>query len=152
MTKKKQLLAENIPVGLQTPTFGYEILREVVIPELLGKEAASILYWVGKNIARHYPLATTDAIIDFFEKAGWGKLATLEQKKKNEAAFELTGDLITYRAKNKIEFSYQMEAGFLAQQFQQQLKCIAESHEEQKHRGEKIIITVQWDPKDEIDG
>lgn len=151
MKKNTPITPDHFPLELQVPAFGYELLRNVVLPDILGKETESILYWVGKSIARKYPLQTNDDIIHFFERASWGTLSLVEQKKKNELVFELTGDLIISRFKYKQDYSYQLEAGFLAEQFQQQLHFVTEAYEQQKPRARSIQFTVQWDPKDSIE-
>ena len=69
--------------------FGYELLREVLLPEILGKDTPEILYWAGKRIARIYPVNTLEEIIEFFNRAAWGDL-TLKSENKNEMEFELT--------------------------------------------------------------
>src|SRR5699024_10736843 len=112
--------------------FAYELLRGDVLFNLLGKEASSILYWEGKNIARRYPLETMDEIIQFFEFAGWGQLV-VSHEKKQEIEFQLTGDLITYRYNRKSESTYLLETGFLAQQIQQQKKYITKDYKQKKN-------------------
>ncbi|MFC5774601.1 YslB family protein [Ectobacillus antri] len=136
----------KIPVN----AFAYELIREELLPDLMGKEASRILYWAGKNLARKYPVETVEDILAFFEKAGWGTLTIVEQKRR-EMQLELTGPLVTERYRNKRETTYQMEAGFIAQQLQQQRKVITEAYEEQKKRSNKVLFIVQWDAKDTIE-
>ncbi|MDF2791483.1 MAG: hypothetical protein K0S80_4585, partial [Neobacillus sp.] len=54
--------------------FGYELIREFILPDILGKDTPEILYWAGKRLARNHPLNSLDEIIDFFSKASWGQL------------------------------------------------------------------------------
>ncbi|WP_088042928.1 YslB family protein [Bacillus sp. EAC] len=129
--------------------FGYEILRNDLLADLLGKDQHDILYWAGKMIARKYPLATFEEIIEFFEIAGWGTL-TVDEEKKQEVFFSLTSELITHRNQQKKNVSYQLESGFLAMQIQQQIDVIAETYEEQSKRGDKVKFHVKWDLKDPI--
>lgn len=130
--------------------FAYELLRGEVLANILGDEIGPILYWEGKNLARRYPLNTTDEIVQFFYGAGWGMLEIIKNKDL-EIEFELTSDLITYRNHEKMDATYQLEAGFLAQQFEQQKQCITECYEQNKKRSNKIIFTVKSDGKDIID-
>ncbi len=134
---------QDIPMN----TFAYELLREQLIPDLMGKELNRILYWAGKNLARKYPLETFDDVIRFFEQACWGTLTIVEQKRR-EMHLQLTGPLISERYRSKRDTTYQLEAGFLAEQIQQQRNVIAETYEEQKKRSDKVLFIVQWDPKD----
>jgi predicted hydrocarbon binding protein len=139
-------LLENIYIS----GFGYELIREVLLPDLLGKDTASILYWAGKNLARKYPLETVEDIVTFFDKAGWGTL-TVASERKDELEFELTSPLIEARLSSKEECTFQLEAGFLAQQIEQQKKLVTETYEQQKKRAKKIIFTVKWDRKDTLE-
>lgn len=143
-TNIEQLL--TIPMN----AFAYELIREELLPDIIGKELDRILYWAGKNLARKYTLETFDDIIVFFQQAGWGNLSIVEQNRR-EMQLQLTSPLITERYKNKQSTTYQLEAGFLAQQTQQQRQVIAETYENQKKRAEKVLFTVKWDSKDSID-
>lgn len=130
--------------------FAYELIREELLPDIIGKELDRISYWAGKNLARKYTLETFDEIIVFFQQAGWGDLSIIEQNRR-EMQVQLTSPLIAERYKNKRTTTYQLEAGFLAQQIQQQRQVIAEAYENQKKRSEKVLFTVKWDSKDSLD-
>ncbi|XRG77323.1 YslB family protein [Rossellomorea sp. GAMAL-10_SWC] len=140
---------ENLNIPGNISGFGYELIRNDLLNDLLGKEQNDILYWAGKMIARKYPLATFEEIIEFFDQAGWGTL-TVEEEKKQEVHLTLSSELITYRDQQKKNVSYQLEAGFLAMQIQQQIDVIAETYEEQSKRGDKVKFQVKWDLKDPI--
>ncbi len=46
-----------------TPTkFGYEILRDHVLPSILGTHESDILYWAGKEVARKFPVFSIEEI------------------------------------------------------------------------------------------
>ena len=131
------------------PAFGYELIREVLIPELLGRDTPEILYWAGKKLARKYPLQNLAEIIDFFKRAGWGDLSIKSETKK-ELELELSGSLITQRIKNHEPHYFQIEAGFLAEQIEIQKQVIAETFEHPKKRNGMVHFTVKWDKKDSI--
>lgn len=147
MTKK---LNRAILQHTDVSGFAYELLRGEVLANILGDEIGPILYWEGKNLARRYPLNSIDEIVQFFYGAGWGMLEIIKNK-DSEIEFELTGDLITYRNHEKMDATYQLEAGFLAQQLEQQKQCITECYEQIKMRSDKVIFTVKSDKKDIID-
>jgi predicted hydrocarbon binding protein len=132
------------------PAFGYELIREILLPNLLGKETSTILYWAGKDLARKFPLQSVDEIIHFFEEAGWGSL-TIKDESKNELQAELTSPLISERLLRKDITTFQLEAGFLAHQFETIKKVVAECYEHPKRRAKKVIFTVKWDKKDPIE-
>jgi hypothetical protein len=140
---------ENLNIPGNISGFGYELIRNDLLNDLLGKEQNDILYWAGKMIARKYPLATFEEIIEFFDQAGWGTL-TVEEEKKQEVHLTLSSELITYRNQQKKNVSYQLEAGFLAMQIEQQIDVIAETYEENSKRGDKVKFQVKWDLKDPI--
>lgn len=140
LKEKKQYNLDDIKIS----GFGYELLREHVIHDILGHDTATILYWSGKSLARKFPLNTLDEIISFFEHAGWGNLAILKLG-KNEIELELASDLISYRFSINEECTFQLEAGFIAQQIELQKKKLTETYEQQKKRVNKVVFTVKWD-------
>jgi predicted hydrocarbon binding protein len=129
---------------LTVPAFGYELIREDFIEEILGEDAPSILYWIGKQIARKYPLFSFDEIQEFFRNAGWGNLDIISQK-KSEIELQLTSDLVKHRILTRTNATFQLEAGFLAEQIAQQKKVYAETFEHPKKKDGKVLFTVKWD-------
>ncbi|MFT8363020.1 MAG: YslB family protein [Sporolactobacillus sp.] len=134
------------------PAFGYELIRNVLLPELLGKEEASILYWSGRKIAHLYPQASEEALTDFFQKAGWGNLS-LTERGKNKIIFELNSPLVDARIKDHpATVLFTMEAGFLAEQVQTIHGYIAETYSDiRTGHHKKVIFTVKWDSRDAVD-
>ncbi|WP_261133167.1 YslB family protein [Bacillus sp. Marseille-Q3570] len=130
--------------------FGYELMRDVLLPELLGKEDHSLLYWAGRTLARKYPMDTTEELIQFFAAANFGELQLKEETSKT-ITFELSSDRISELLRKRMHEGFQLEAGFLAEHIQRQKDRVTESFEEIKRgKEDKIIFTVQWDRKDEI--
>jgi predicted hydrocarbon binding protein len=124
--------------------FGYELIRDILLPEILGKDTPEILYWAGKRLARKYPLMDIEQIIDFFAKASWGQLE-FKKENKTEIQFELISPLIVSRVKSKAEHFFQLEAGFLAQQIELQKEANAETFEHPVKKSNKVIFTVKWE-------
>lgn len=129
------------------PAFGYELLREELLHDLLGKDAPDILYWAGKRLARKYPLQTEEELFSFFIQAGWGNL-TKNLENKKEIEYELTSLIIQNRCKENAQATFQLEAGFIAQQIEQKKEVICETFEHPRKKGGKVIFTVKWDKKD----
>lgn len=141
----KKTMDEPIQLSnLAVPAFGYEIIREELLPDLLGKDGPTILYWAGKRLARKYPLFSIDEIYEFFRDAGWGNLQMTNSKEK-EITFSLTSELIRQRIEAKTDTTFQLEAGFLAEQITQQKKVYAEAYEHPKKKEGNVIFTVKWD-------
>ncbi len=134
---------------LTVPAFAYELLRNILIPELLGKDTSEILYWAGKHLARKFPLMSMDEIIAFFNEAGWGNLSVLKQD-KHGIELELTSELITRQFERKAETRFKLEAGFLAEQVQTQRNVLTEANDEIIKKGKKVHFIVQWDSRDSI--
>ncbi|MCQ6278305.1 YslB family protein [Bacillus sp. EB600] len=130
--------------------FGYELIREVLLPDILGKDTPEILYWAGKRLARKYSLKTIDEIIHFFSQAAWGDL-TIKSEKKDELEFELISPLLVSRVKSKAEHFFQLEAGFLAQQIEYQKEAVAETFEHPVKHAQNVLFTVKWDKRDKLE-
>jgi len=134
---------------LTIPAFGYELMREVLIPEILGKETPEILYWAGKHLARKFPLVSMDEVISFFEEAGWGHLKVIKEE-KHGMELEITSPLISRHLQLKTDGCYKLEAGFLAEQIQTQKKVRTEAYEEVMKKTQSIRFILRWDLKDSI--
>lgn len=130
--------------------FGYELIREVLLHELLGDDTPEILYWAGKKLAHHYPLKAVEEITEFFQRASWGSLSLVKQS-KNEMGFELFSELIKERCEQNKQSTFQLEAGFIAQQIELQKGVICEAFEHPKKKRGRVQFTVKWDNKDSID-
>ncbi|WP_324611569.1 YslB family protein [Bacillus massiliglaciei] len=133
----------------QMPVFGYELIREVLLNDLLGKDSPHLLYWAGKKLARQFPLSQFQDIIIFFRSAGWGHLEILKES-KTEIELSLSGEYPARRLSLHADCNFQLEAGFLAEQCTLLKKCRSEATEEIKGRAKKVLFTVQWDPKDPV--
>ncbi|EOR25432.1 hypothetical protein A499_05340 [Niallia nealsonii AAU1] len=90
----------------------------------------------GKRIARLFPLDAIEEAYTFFQKVGWGNLEVVKQT-KNEITYQLSSDLIEKRLKEKGKCTFQLEAGYLAQQYEQTKKVIAEAFEDPKRKDKK---------------
>ncbi len=149
----KKNLAETIEADeieeLQVPAFGYELVREIVLQDILGEDSYHILYWAGKQLARKFPLTSMGEVVAFFQSAGWGHLV-IEKETNNEMELILTGEMTKRRLEVYPECHFQLEAGFLAEQCVLQKKFYSEAIADIKKRYNKILFTVKWDPKDPI--
>jgi predicted hydrocarbon binding protein len=134
---------------LSVSAFGYELVREELLTDILGKDTAEILYWAGKRLARKYPLANLDETIAFFRQAGWGTL-TIKEESRKQMEMELGSELISSRLRNNANSTFQLEAGFLAQQMELQKKVSAEAFEHPNKRASRIQFTIKWDKNDFI--
>ncbi|KGR76845.1 YslB family protein [Ureibacillus sinduriensis] len=129
------------------PVFGYDILRDYLLPTILGKHEKDVLYWAGKDLARQFPCMDIQLIISFFEDAGWGNL-TLTEEEKDGYVFQLTNDVELLKI---TERSFRIEAGFIAQQIQAINGCLTECYDEKFEKQQRITFTVKWDRKEKME-
>lgn len=99
---------------LHTEGAGYDILRYVSLPQLLGKESDAIMYFMGKTLAETLEINSTEDIIGLFKQFGWGNLDLVKEKKKS-FTFLLLDDAIVQKLRSPLEIDFRYEAGFLAE-------------------------------------
>ncbi|WP_404404193.1 YslB family protein [Jeotgalibacillus malaysiensis] len=132
---------ENITQNL----FGYRLIRDELIPDLLGNHTKDILYWAGKKLARNYACSNEGEMISFFERAEWGVLTIIKQK-NDEIHFELSGNVIEERITHN-DPVFTLEAGFIAEQ----IAMIKQYQTEAVYTRKKkncVQIELKWDQKD----
>ncbi len=128
-----------------TPFFGQLMLRDVVLPTLLGKQTDAISYFAGRDLAQRLPVAD-DAIPELFTAMGLGDLQQDKVKMKLRT-YTLTGTPVEQRLAHFKNADFQFEAGFLAQLIQQKLGMTVEATS-QIH-GTTVSFTVGIDPSEE---
>ncbi|MCM0582304.1 YslB family protein [Weissella diestrammenae] len=122
-----------------TNIFPIVLLRDRLMPNLFNEDIADITYWAGKSLAREFELHGIKAIIDFFNDAGFGTL-TMHSQKATMQKWHLTGQVIETRLNEEKVPDFNLEAGFIAQQTQQQLGFGAEAQVEINKN--IVILTV----------
>lgn len=137
--RKERTIPETVP------GFSYDILRNDVIPELLGEDESMILYYSGKHLARKHQERALEDLALFFEQTGWGRLTMLKEKPK-QTSYELeTPFEINERA-------FSLETGFLAQLKEARDGVVSEgSYVVKKKQPLTIEITILSDTKDPVD-
>lgn len=125
-------------------------LRDVILPGILGKETDDMLYWIGKDIARQFPVATNDELVLLTDQLGFGDLI-LEKKDDTSQQWRLTGPIVQERiTRQKETTSFGLETGFLAQEIEFQVNTIAEA-EIVERKKDSITILVKNDPTSDAD-
>lgn len=122
--------------------FGYELIRDHVMSEILGKHETEILYWAGKSLARKFPLFTLDEAPEFFRQAHFGELR-IERVTKDETVFLLEPIKMENRC-------FKLEAGFLAEQQQKIEGFLTESYDERVPKKNLVRITLKTDLREKI--
>ncbi|WP_430784936.1 YslB family protein [Virgibacillus flavescens] len=129
MSKEQQGFSTTLLEELQTSGAGYDVLRYISLPELLGRETETLLYFMGRNLARKLSFNTIEDIYLIFDKMGWGKLELIRNKRK-EITFSLMSDSVVNRIKASFDTEFRLESGFLAEAIQQLKETEAECTEE----------------------
>lgn len=121
-------------------------LRDVIIPAILGKETDEMLYWIGKDLARQYPVASPEDLITLTHQLGLGDL-TLQRKNKTSQLWQLGGPIVAGRIKKDEEnTSFGLECGYLAQEIEFQLGTVVEGRISARHHN-FIEILLKNDPQ-----
>ncbi len=128
-------------------TFGIELIRDYVLTDLLGTDYRHVIYWAGKRLAREFPVFSAEEVAPFFHEAGWGQLELKKQKGTSLTFILIPPESI--RTERPVGY-FQLEAGFLAEQFSKINGCVAEGYAESIKN--QVHITIEIDPKDPLDG
>lgn len=141
MTKKQNSFSPSLLDQLHTSGAGYDILRYTSLPHLLGPEANTILYFMGKDLARKFDITRFEDIYEIAEKMGWGRLE-LVKKKKRSVTFCLMADAVVYRLKAPIEVDFRLECGFIGEAVQMIKGVTCECSEKINRRIHQVEFTV----------
>ncbi|MFD1414045.1 DUF2507 domain-containing protein [Oceanobacillus jeddahense] len=136
-----QKLDVNELEQLHSDGAGYDILRYIGLPELFGEEKETLLYFLGRNLARKFEFNSLEDLSLFFEKMGLGAL-DLAKDKKNIKTFYLLSDAIVTKLKSNIETDFRLEAGIVAEALQQLEGVDCECLESVNRRLKQIEFTV----------
>ncbi|GEL07175.1 DUF2507 domain-containing protein [Salisediminibacterium halotolerans] len=125
------------------PAFSYKLLRNDVLPELLGEDESVILYYIGRTLARkHADNWRENGVPIFFQEAGWGLLDELKTK-ANRKTYVLSVDFAAS------DTSFALETGFLAQVTENETGHVTEATYEVKETNPQLVhIYVKTDRKD----
>ena len=122
-------------------TAGQDTLRYVGLPELLGEEKDTLLYFLGRKLARNIDYASMDDIFYIFQRLRWGNL-DLVKEKKHQITFYLMSDDVVRRLDSPVETEFRLEAGFIAECVQQLFNRPAECAESINNRLYRIEFKV----------
>lgn len=128
---------------LQTTGSGFDVLRYIGLPELFGGETATLLYFMGRKLARHFTFNELDDIYNAFERLGWGKLELVKEKRK-ELVFSLMDDAIVRRLKTNLPIDFRLEAGFLAEAVNMAFDKSAECMDEINFKIHTVQLSVLY--------
>lgn len=126
---------------LHTAGAGYDVLRYISLPDLFGGEADTLLYFMGKNLARNVEINSLEDIYEVADKLGWGKLELVKEKKKS-FTFQLMADAVFLRLQASFHVDFRLEAGFLAEAIKKLYGRECECNEKVNHKIHQVEFTV----------
>lgn len=131
---------------------GQELIRDTLLPEILGKEAHEISYWAGKHLARNHRLATYEDLETFFQQFQFGTL-TLLKRAGNQIHWQLSGKIVAERLTAFDDPDFYLESGFIAQSCQYILNQQAEAEIEKENINKGfVLLTTYLSPDKPNDG
>jgi len=95
-------------------TVGHDVLRYVSMSQVFGEEKDSILYFIGRNLARRIAIETLDDLYYLFNKFRWGNLELIKDRRKT-LTFHLMSDDVAERILSPFSVDFRLESGFLAE-------------------------------------
>lgn len=119
-----------------------QLYRDFLLPTILGDDTASILYWAGKRISRHYDLSDFDDLSEFFEMAEFGNLEKIKER-RTSTVFELSGQTIEDRL-NSDSKEFSLESGMIAEAVQKATGKTTESEINILNKEKKVQITARF--------
>lgn len=129
---------------LPASTVGYDVLRYVSMPDFLGKEKETILYFIGRNLARQIQIEKIEDLYYLFDKFRWGSLELVKDRRRT-LTFHLMSDDVAARMMSPFHIDYRLEAGFIAEAIEIITKRTCECTEtvnERLYRAQfKVIFT-----------
>ncbi|SFB24238.1 Protein of unknown function [Lentibacillus halodurans] len=141
MSKDHESMPITLLDKLHTSGAGYDIIRYVGLPDIFGTESNTLLYFMGKNLARKLDIQSVSDIVYAFEKLGWGQLELVNEKKK-ELVFQLMADSVVYRLSSPLDTEFRLEAGFLAESIERIKERSCECKEELHKKIHQIEFTA----------
>lgn len=100
-----------------TDLLGQELIRDELLPSILGSDNHEISYWAGKHLARNHRLATFDDLATFFTQFKLGNLK-LVKKVGRQINWQLSGEIVKNRLDLFDDPDFYLETGFIAQSCQ----------------------------------
>lgn len=126
------------------PLTSISLLRDNLLPNLLKEDEKDILYWAGKELARAIHFDTLD---DLSEKMATLFSGHLDQKKitKHTVRYHFSGPLVQHRLSSQKDPNFSLEAGFLAESYQQLTGTYTESTYDIDVKHSVVLFNLQSD-------
>lgn len=145
---RKNLENTRFPIdlldSLHTSGAGFDIVRYLGLPELFGTESDTLLYFMGRKLARKFGFYDLKDVYSVFDKLGWGHLELVQEKKKI-LVFSLMSDAVVHRLQAPLlHVDFRLEAGFLAEAVQMIYEVGTECAEKINPKIHQVEFTVAY--------
>lgn len=117
---------------------GQELIRDDLLPEILGTEIHQLSYWAGKRLARKYQLSNLEDISIFFSQFNLGNL-NLTKQTSHQINWTLTGKIVSQRIDAVNDVDFFLEAGIISQNVTEILQTPSESEVVKINKGKGIV-------------
>jgi len=124
-------------------TVGHDVLRYISMPNFLGNEKDSILYFIGRNLARQIEINTLDDLYYLFNKFRWGNLEMVKDRRRT-LTFHLMSDDVAQRILSPFDVDFRLESGFLAEAIEKITNRPCESTETVHERLYRVQFKVTF--------
>src|SRR5699024_9775118 len=141
MAKRQKDVSVAMLDDLHTSGAGYDILRYISLPGILGTEASTLLYFMGKDLARKLKPESLHDVYYTFEKLCWGRLDYVKEKRK-AFLFTLMPDAVMSRLIAPINHEFRVVAGFIVESIQMIKEQPCECKEEINNKIHQVVFTV----------
>lgn len=119
-----------------------QLYRDFLLPEIMGKDTAAILYWAGKRVARHYDLSSFEDLAEFFDQAEYGTLTKVKERRAS-IEFELSGQVVIDRL-NSDSADFSLESGMISEAVQREFDRLTECEIKIDQKRELVQFTARF--------
>lgn len=126
-----------------TDILGQELIRDDLLPSILGNDSHEISYWAGKRLSRTHRLATYEDLETFFSQFKFGDLKLLKRT-NSQINWQLSGEIVANRLSLFEDPDFFLESGFIAQSCQYILDQQAESEVEKVNASKGIVLITTY--------
>lgn len=122
---------------------GHDVLRYISMPHVLGPEKDTILYFIGRNLARQIDIKSLDDVYYLFKKFRWGTLELVKDRRKS-LTFHLMSDDVAERIMSPFPVEFRLEAGFLSEALEKITARRCETNESVNERLYRVEFKVMF--------
>lgn len=139
----EKLIPLSLFEKLPKATAGHDVLRYISMPKFLGDEKDTILYFIGRQLARQIEIESLDDLNYLFQTLQWGQLELVKDRRRS-LLFHLMSDELVERMMSPIEVDFRLEAGFIAEAIEKITQRSCECNEAVNQRLYRVEFKVVY--------